>query len=125
MKSFLLVDDDEVCNFIAAKIIDRMGICRDVQKANNGQSALRLLNENISANRGLPDVILLDLNMPVMDGFDFIRAFGEAGFSNNGTRIIVLTSSHNALDVERIRELGVQHYLTKPLTINNLANALN
>jgi len=124
MKSFLLVDDDEVCNFIAAKIIDRLGPSREIQKANNGQTALSLLKENISANRGLPDIILLDLNMPVMDGFDFIEAFTQAGFANNGTRIIVLTSSHNSSDVERVRQLGVRHYLTKPITLANLTAAI-
>ena len=71
-KKILLVDDDETSNFLNELLIKGMDIVEEVSIASNGQEALNYL-ENESGS--FPQLIFLDLNMPVMDGFEFLEAF--------------------------------------------------
>ena len=71
------------------------------------------------------DVILLDLNMPVMDGFTFLEAFQRLKLPRkDAVNIIIVTSSDDARDRERAKEMGITRYLTKPLSEANLISAL-
>ncbi len=74
-KNVLLVDDDHIFNYLNERIIQRMGFSDEIHSARNGQEAIDLLNRYLSGSSSLPDIIFLDLNMPVMDGFAFIEAF--------------------------------------------------
>ena len=59
----------------------------------------------------------LDINMPVMNGFEFMESFNETDIVNKeNIKIVVLTSSGNEQDLLRMSKLGIKHYLTKPLT---------
>ncbi len=71
MKNVLLVDDDKTFNFISTRLLELTGMAGNILTAWNGKQALDLFERN----QGFPDVILLDLNMPVMDGFEFLEAF--------------------------------------------------
>lgn len=75
MKNILLVDDDNIFNFLNTKLLRQSGIADEIHTALNGKEALDLLNNYYTGAFALPDVILLDLNMPVMDGFAFLEAF--------------------------------------------------
>src|SRR5258706_316631 len=69
------IDDDQICNFLNTKILERMGFVNDIRIALNGKQAIDLFREYYIGIKPLPDIILLDLNMPVMDGFGFLDAF--------------------------------------------------
>lgn len=125
MKSVLLVDDDHVFNFLSQKVLEQIGEVNDVHTAVNGKEALGLFNEYYSRGRHLPDIILLDLNMPIMDGFAFLEAFRKLKLPDKErVRIIVVTSSENPRDIARVKNLGVDQYLIKPLNQQNLIAAL-
>jgi CheY-like chemotaxis protein len=125
MKSFLLVDDDIVFNFLNEKILEQTGIAKDIRSAANGEEALALIETSYNAGTMLPDVILLDLNMPVMDGFGFLAAFNQRYFtSRDSVKIIVVSSSQDKHDIQRARALGARAYLSKPLTYSGLLEAL-
>lgn len=124
MKKVLLVDDDQVCNLISKKTLQRMGIVNEVHTALNGEEAINLLNDYFQGALSLPDVILLDLNMPIMDGFSFIEAFKKLNIPNKDSmRIVIVSSSQNPNDVRKARELGITAFLTKPVTETNLRTA--
>ena len=118
LKSILLVDDDEVSNFLSDIIIRDTIEIEEINTCMNGQEALDFLENNIKMPNALPDVIFLDLNMPVMDGWDFLRAYKKLSKSL-GKKILVfiLSSSVYREDIEFARSFEeVAGFLTKPLT---------
>ena len=116
MKNVLLVDDDVVFTFLNQKVIRALSFVNEIYTAQNGQQALELLSESIEGSRSLPDIILLDLNMPILDGFGFLEAFKSIDLPNKSqVKIIIVTSSMHPEDIQRALDYGVTSYLTKPL----------
>lgn len=113
-----IVDDDPIHQQIAKIMIDRQGISNAMRTFSEGQEVLDYLREHRQNGHDLPDVILLDLNMPVMDGWDFLAEY--ARFYDTLSRnisIYVLTSSIDENDRERVNAYSfVKGYLTKPLS---------
>ncbi|MBX9852927.1 MAG: response regulator [Cytophagaceae bacterium] len=122
----LLVDDDNVNNFLTEKVIQKIGLCRKIKTSLNGEEALLYLAKNCcSFQEGYPELILLDNNMPEMNGIEFMESFNQINFnSNNKVKIVVLTASENPRDKEKLEKLGVEAYLTKPLTEEKLLSIL-
>jgi len=124
-KKALLVDDDDISLYIHKRLLKRINIIDQFDKANNGVEALNLYQHYMKSDTGYPDVILLDINMPVMNGFEFLEAFNLLNFrSKQNTVIIVMSSSRNQNDIARAQLLGVKHFLTKPLDESGLASIL-
>jgi len=104
----LLIEDDPVSNFIAFSKLKKFGI-DDVKAVENGLEAINYLKTRC------PDIIFLDINMPIMDGFEFLERVKENGICNN-TSIAILTSSIRPCDKERATAfIGVVDFLEKPL----------
>lgn len=120
MKKVLLVDDDVVFNFLHRRLLEISSLSHDVHVALNGKGALDFISSQ--PRDATPDVILLDLSMPVMDGFEFIRAFRLTGDAR--TRIIVVTSSENPKDVTRLEDLGITEIFRKPVSLEQLKHVL-
>lgn len=112
-KNILLVDDDYIANFLIEKIVQSTGLARNIFKALNGKEALQFFHEGDT----LPEVVLLDLNMPIMNGFEFLQAFRNLEFKEKDNILIILvTSSNSPSDIEKARSLGIRYYLTKPVS---------
>lgn len=112
-----MVDDNFIDTLINEKIVSSMGLFKQVHKAADGEQALKIFNHYHSGLAEIPDIILLDLNMPVMDGFGFIQAFQSLTFPRKeNVLIIIVTSSTSPSDMQLAKSLGVKYYLTKPLT---------
>lgn len=113
-----IVDDDPIHQQIANLMIKRQGIGEKVKAFSEAQDALNYLREYICEPDLLPDLILLDLNMPVMDGWDFLNDY--AGFYEKLPKkigIFVLTSSIDDSDRKKVDDYAfVKGYLTKPLS---------
>ena len=119
--NFLLVDDDNICLFIHRRVLELSGYCRSAHSAGNGRSALEILNHAATGQAPLPDIIFLDLDMPMMNGIAFMEAFNGLDLPHKGQiAIVLLTSSLCEADRERALELGASHYLTKPFTLEAL-----
>jgi CheY-like chemotaxis protein len=119
----LLVDDDLTSLYLSDLTISRSGISAHTHKAEDAEEALSFVQANchIDAIQELielcPDIIFLDINMPGLDGFDFLERFRS--FSDRvkkNIRIFMLTSSENPKDKERASQFGVHGYIVKPLT---------
>jgi CheY-like chemotaxis protein len=126
MKNVLLVDDDDIFNFINKKTIQKLGLASEIHTVMNGQDAINLINEYFQKSLMIPDIILLDINMPIMDGFGFIEAFNKLSLPGiEKVKIIIVSSSDNPDDIDRAKKLGVSQFLTKPISHLQLMEALN
>jgi CheY-like chemotaxis protein len=122
MKRVLLVDDDPTCNFLCTKFLDTLGTI-ETSVALNGQQALDFLMDQ--KRHSLPDIILLDLNMPVMDGFEFLHAFRQLRIPGQSkVEIVILSSSDDPVDIRKAGEMGINHYITKPVSADKLGKVI-
>lgn len=126
LSCILLVDDDNINNFINLKILKKIQASDKVQTALNGEEALDYIKEFCPTNqRCCPQLIFLDINMPVMNGFEFLQTYNRLEFNNKaGIKIVVLTTSTNQKDIDKIRELGIQNFINKPLTEEKVKEVL-
>ena len=123
----LLVDDDETTNYLNQALLRRMAISDNVLVAGNGQEALDLLHIHCApaALPTCPVLILLDMKMPLMNGFEFLQAYAQRPPADNPSVVIImLTTSLNPRDVEQMQRLPIAGYLTKPLTKEKLDTIL-
>ena len=124
-KKILLVDDDHICHFIHTKVIERLCVGCDIYTALSGADALHKLDRG-AINPLTPDLILLDLNMPGMDGFEFMRQFNAMAFTNKSSiNVVILTSSVRAEDIEVAARFGVHKFLSKPLSDRDASSIIS
>jgi CheY-like chemotaxis protein len=124
-KNILIVDDDQVSRFLHRRIFESWEFVNLVHAVSSGKDALEFFNPAFRDITAVPDIILLDLNMPIMNGFEFIKAFQAMDFpGKEKVLIIIATSSDNPDDMKRAYDLGIQHYVTKPVTKEKLMSAI-
>lgn len=117
----LLVDDDPINNFINQQLIDELEITDTLTLVNNGQEAVDFLKDAYGDAAKCPDLILLDINMPVMDGFEFLQEFKHMAFPHKDkVKIVMLTTSTSQKDAERLEEHKIAGFIHKPLTVEKL-----
>ena len=123
-KKILVVDDDEANHFITQRIFKKLKIEVDILTARHGQEALEIVNE-ICQLKQCPALILLDIKMPIMDGFEFLEELQKSAYSScTAFKIVILTSSTHQLDLARAKQYPIMDYVQKPLTPDKLARFL-
>lgn len=129
----LLIDDDDSTNFINKMVIERARIAERVEVALNGKEAIDFLTNNGKHKKEAgypfpqPMLILLDINMPVMDGWEFLEAYSKLPAHQKSEIIIVmLTTSLNPDDSQRAKGIReISGFKSKPLTFETLNDILN
>lgn len=117
----LLIDDDDITNIVNQMLLEDLDLTDELLIARNGKEALELIERRQRSQECLPNLILLDINMPVMNGFEFLTAFEKLEIEARSSVIIVmLTTSMNPEDVKIAQETTIGGYLNKPLTENDL-----
>ncbi len=116
---YILIDDDPIINLVHKKVIMKTDLEAEVTDFNSGKKALDYFQ---SKHKQLPDVVLLDINMPEMNGFEFLDALlKNKNIDYNKLKIYILTSSLNMKDKEQAGKYPIlKGYLEKPLNISNL-----
>ncbi|MGV3541154.1 MAG: response regulator [Rufibacter sp.] len=113
----LLVDDDEVNNFLNLRLLKRLQVAQEINTVSSGLKALQFLQDLHSRQQPLPTLIFLDINMPVMDGFEFLHKLTALPMASELPIIIMLTTSSNSKDIDQAKlSPAVAGYLSKPLT---------
>ena len=114
----MLVDDNDTDNFISKRIIEITKFAKRVEVKNSGKSALDYLKENQTKAEDLPNIIFLDINMPIVDGFVFLYEFEKFNeLVKDKCKVIILSSSDNKRDIDKIvNNNHVIKFITKPLT---------
>jgi response regulator of citrate/malate metabolism len=122
----LIIDDDEITNRLSRQIVSKLDFAKEIKICYNGFDALDYIMEFSQANNNTcPELILIDIAMPVMDGFEFIEAFKKLNFTNKEKIIsVILTSSSDLKDIRKGKRMGVNDYLIKPLTHGSLSELL-
>lgn len=118
IRCILLVDDDPDDNYLHQLVIEDSGLCDEVRTAESGLKALDYLSQPDDPNYRRPDVILLDINMPGMNGFEFLEQYQQLPDRLKSRFIVLmLTTSLNPADRARASGLSeVRGYHSKPLT---------
>lgn len=127
MRRYLLIDDDEIITKIHPIIIGKVDKDCQVEICSNGVEAIEYL-ENISSQNGMPpDYIFLDINMPIMSGFDFLEKLsGEIKAFLKDSKIILLSSSIDPRDSAKASKFeNILEFAPKPLTIAYLNKLLS
>lgn len=116
--NILLVEDDTLDVMDAKRTLDRMNILYKMHVAKNGEEALVYLKD-ISYNGGeKPDIMLLDLNMPKLNGIELLTIIRQMEEWKD-TKVFIITTSEEREDKETTQRLGVSGYIVKPLKFNN------
>lgn len=126
IKAVMLIDDNEIDNLINQKMIEAANLCENIYTHTGAKSAIEFL-KNLekmadSVNDFFPELIFLDIDMPLMDGFQFLDEFEKLSNDTKGKiQIVMLTSSINPQDMSKAKKYPyVKGYINKPLTQENL-----
>ncbi len=122
-QSVLIVDDDSTTVFLLKLLMERTNFSSTVLAAPDGRQALDLVSQITCTGRTMPDLIFLDLNMPVMNGWEFLEAFDP--LSNElkfAPKVVILSSTIDPIDISRAGNYPfVTRFISKPLTRTHLA----
>ncbi|WP_025742972.1 response regulator [Aquimarina pacifica] len=126
-RKLCLVDDDVIHQFIIKKLIQRVdNEKKDLLVFSNGEEAIRHLKSSYNDIEQLPDLILLDLNMPVMDGWEFLDEYNSiAPLLKKKIKIYILSSSKNPEDIKKaMTYTKISEYITKPINETQLSSII-
>jgi CheY-like chemotaxis protein len=126
IKNLALVDDDETFVFLTKMAIEKSNLVDMIKVFRNGLEAINFLSENCDNPNQLPEVILLDLSMPVMDGWQFLEEYVilKPRIGKKIT-IYIISSSISPGDIERAGRISeVTDYIIKPITKHHLVDML-
>jgi CheY-like chemotaxis protein len=122
VNTVFLIDDDEATNYFNLIMIESSRVAGEIFVYNNGMAALEALRDLMKHGKALPELIFLDINMPVMTGWMFLEELKGIGQKvTSKVKVVMLSASDNPNDVDKSGQYGfVKAYLSKPLTVDKI-----
>jgi CheY-like chemotaxis protein len=120
--SVCIVDDDDIYQFTMVKTLKSLKLTDDIMVFSDGEEALNFMLDNLHNDQELPDIIFLDIDMPIMDGFQFMEEYVKIK-PKLGKKITIymVSSSVDPVDIERARKISeITDYIVKPITQHQL-----
>lgn len=121
-KKIMLIDDHDISLFVTQHILKQLGFSSNSILLPSGFSALNYIKENIDNISNLPDYIFLDINMPIVDGWNFLKQFEKIKPTlSKKISIYILSGQESSHEYNEFKKNGtVEHFFTKPLKITDL-----
>lgn len=114
-----IIDDDSIFIFGAKHMMKISNFSKSLLVFKNGKEAIESLKTIFKQNKNVPDIILLDINMPIMDGWQFLDEFEKLNY--NTTKIFMVSSSIDPIDINRAKKYNtVVDYILKPISIDKI-----
>jgi CheY-like chemotaxis protein len=126
LQTSCIIDDDDIFVYGTKRIMKEVGFCDQVLVFANGEDAITGLKELSANGESFPSVIFLDLNMPIMDGWEFLEALIKfPDFEKEAVTIYIISSSVDPRDIVRVKDYSiVSKYILKPITPEDLKGVL-
>ncbi|ETZ21445.1 response regulator [Pedobacter sp. V48] len=123
--NMLVIDDDDINIFIIKKVIEKTGYEVDMISKSNGQLAVDYLSSIANNVEIFPHIILVDINMPVLNGWEFLEVYEKLNIQRQKVFLYMLSSSVYEYDIEKAKGFkAVDGFISKPLTIERLKELL-
>jgi CheY-like chemotaxis protein len=117
--NILLIDDDSINNYVSENVIKKMDVANYIEKKLNGQEGLEFILKNN------PDLILVDINMPVMDGLEFLDQFDKINKAQTMVVYLMHTAPLTAFQKEKISKIHLNGNIEKPLNKEKLTKVID
>ncbi len=119
-----IIDDDPVFVLLFKKILIKLGKFETILNFENGQLALDVLLEKFNNNEPLPDILFLDINMPVLDGWEFLKAIEKYKFKDE-LNIYMVSSSIDSTEIKKSKKYkSVKNFISKPVSSKDFLQKL-
>ena len=117
-----IIDDDQIYQFTLTRIINDNKQAERIITFSDGEKAVQYLNENKDTNENIPDIIFLDANMPIMDGWQFIEEYTSINTEIEKKVVIIMwSSSVNPIHIERASKISeISEYIIKPMKLEEI-----
>ncbi|MEQ6118702.1 response regulator [Reichenbachiella sp. MALMAid0571] len=121
-----VIDDDEVFQLIIKKQLEMRNFSCEILRFSNGQESINFLKDNIQYSEKLPQLIMLDVNMPIKDGWEFLEEYKHLPFdTKKSIMLYMVTSSVIQTDIDRAaKNEDIHSFISKPITNQNLDEIL-
>lgn len=121
-----IVDDDDIYQFTVIKTLEPLQLAKKIIVFSDGEEAINFLMDNLNKEHELPDVIFLDINMPIMDGFQFMEEYVKIKPRlGKKTTIYMVSSSVDPVDIERAKKISdISDYIIKPIEPGKLKSII-
>ena len=123
LNKVLIVDDDNASSYLTKLVLEEMRITNEIYTVETGKEALAFVEQyantpqDHSPGHSQPNLIFLDINMPVMDGFEFLDHFEKMqNAAPTNFHVVLLTTSINERDVDKAKKYNILSYMEKPIT---------
>ena len=127
LKQITIIDDNKIFVFLTSKLIENTNLVNEISCFENGLDAINFIKENATKEENLPEIILLDLSMPIMDGWQFLDLYVKAAPSlAKKITLYIVSSSISPDDVNRAKSIDeVSDYIVKPITQEKLTKIIS
>lgn len=127
INTIYLIDDDDIFKFLTCKVIEETQAVRQIKMFQNGQTAIDELKIAVKIKGDLPELILLDLSMPIMDGWNFLDEMRLLKpLINSDIVIYIVSSTISPKDIQKVNSYSeVKDYVIKPITRQKFSDLIN